>query len=107
MDRLMTMNTIPSLEEKETSMRVYGQVTVWRTPGGGGAPRDGRTWWRALRRWWAARHYTHQHAAVAAFDASWNPQRETFQPRLIGSAADVAAAQGTLSTATRLYACSL
>jgi hypothetical protein len=88
-------------------MRIDGQVTVGRTLGGDGAPRAGRTWWRPLRRWWAARRATHPHAAVAAFDASWNPQRETVQPRLIGSAADVAAAHGTLSTATRLYACTL
>jgi hypothetical protein len=88
-------------------MRVDEPVTMWRTSVGGGAPRDWAAWWRQLRRWWAARHATRRRAAVSAFAASWNPQRETFKPRPVGTAADVAAAHGALSTTTRLYGCAL
>jgi hypothetical protein len=88
-------------------MRIDEPMTVWEIDVRGGAPRDGAAWWRQLRRWWVARHAARQRAAVVAFAASWNPQRETFQPRLIGTAADVAAAHGALSTTTRLYGCSL
>jgi hypothetical protein len=88
-------------------MRVNEQVTVWSTHVGSGTPRHGARWWRQLRRWWATHQATRQRAVVAACAASWNPQRETVQPRPGGAAADVAAAQGALSTATRLHAFSL
>jgi hypothetical protein len=83
-------------------MHVYEPVAV-----GGSAPWNGARWWRQLRRWWVARHVRRQRAAVAAFVASWNPQRETIQPPLAGPAADVAAAQGILPTTTWLYRCTL
>jgi hypothetical protein len=84
-------------------MRVDEQVTVSRTHRRGGSPRDGVTWWQQLLRWWAARQAIRQRAAVATFASTWDPRRETFRPLPGGAAADVAAAQGTLSTATRLH----
>jgi hypothetical protein len=83
-------------------MRVDEPVAV-----GGSAPWSGVTWWRQLRQRWVARHVIRQRAAVAAFVSSWNPRRETIQPPLVGPAADVAAAQGILSTTTLLYGCAL
>jgi hypothetical protein len=99
--------TLSSLEDRRRGMRIDEQVTVWRTHVGGGSSCGGATWWRQLRQWWAGRQATRQRAAVAACAALWNPQRETVQPLPGGTAADVAAAQGRLSTATRLHEFSL
>ena len=84
-------------------MRVDELVTMGKTHVGDGASHDGAPWWCQIHRWWAARQATRQRTAVAAFAASWNPQRETVQPLPEGTAADIASALGTLSIATRLY----
>jgi hypothetical protein len=88
-------------------MRVDELVTMGRSHIGVSGSHDGAPWWRQIRRWWTARQDTRQLAAVAAFAASWNPQRETVQPPPEGPAADIATALGTLSIATRLHGFSL
>jgi hypothetical protein len=88
-------------------MRVDELMTIGRPHIGGGASDKSAPWWWQIRQRWAARQATRQRAAVAAFAASWDPQRETVRPLPEGTASDIAAALGTLSRATQLQALSL
>jgi hypothetical protein len=88
---------------KEHSMRVHGQTITWGSQAGvGGASRSGE-WYQQLREWWAAHRAVRQHAQLAACERRWDARREVVRPLAAEAAMDMAAAQGTLSMATRLY----
>ncbi len=84
-------------------MRAHGQTTAWGTHIGVGRARAGDGWRRQLGRWWAARRDAHRRAKIAALNGYWDSRREAFRLRRADAAPELAAAQGTLSTATMLY----
>jgi hypothetical protein len=85
-------------------MRAHGQATVWGTHIGVRRTRDTKRWYQQLREWWAARTAARRQATLAAVSASWNAERETLRPMRVEAAPEMAAAQGTLSMATQIYA---
>jgi hypothetical protein len=90
--------------EEDMVMQSHGQATVWSPQVDGGRARAGEGWRLQLRRWWAGCRAARQHATLAALEGSWDPQREAFRPLRADAAPEMAAAQGTLSLATMLYA---
>jgi hypothetical protein len=77
------------------------------TPTDVGRARSKSGWYQQLRAWWAARRAARQYAPFAACEHRWDVRREVVRPLPAGTAMDLAAAQGALSMATRLYGLTL
>ena len=84
-------------------MQTHGQGTVWGTHIGVGRARHGAGWLQQLRTWWATHRSVRQDAKLATARACWDATRETLKPQRVEAAAEMAAEQGALPTATMLY----
>jgi hypothetical protein len=84
-------------------MRTHGHVLVWRPHAGEGRAKDANGWYPQVQEWWAAHKAARRQARLAALEACWDAQHETFKPRRAEAAPEMAAAQGALSVATMLY----
>ena len=80
-------------------MRAQGHTTVWGTYRGVHRATDTDRWYQQLKQWWAARQQT----KLAALKACWDAPRETFTPRRVDAAPEMATAQAALTMATQPY----
>jgi hypothetical protein len=84
-------------------MRSHAHATVWETRLGVSRARDAQGWYQQLREWWAARKAAREQAKLAALNACWDAQHETFKPLRAEAAPEMAAARHAISIATMLY----
>jgi hypothetical protein len=84
-------------------MHANGHTTVWGTHIGVGGARDAKRWYQQLREWWVARKAAREQARLAALTACWDARREALKPLRADAAAEMVAAEHTLSTSIMLY----
>jgi hypothetical protein len=84
-------------------MRSHVHTTVWETHLGVSRARNAQGWYQRLREWWAARKAARKQAKLAALNACWDAQHETFKPLRAEAAPEMAAAHHAMSIATMLY----
>jgi hypothetical protein len=88
-------------------MQAHGQTTVWGSHINVGRARHNAGRLQQLREWWVAYTANRRHPKLAALSGCWDAKREVLKPLRAEAAPEMAAAQGALSMATRLYSLTL
>jgi hypothetical protein len=88
--------------QKEITMHVNGQTTVWGTPIGVGRATDTKSWYQQIRDQWTAYKAARYDATLATLRARWDARYEAVRPLHADAAIDMVASTHAFSTTTAL-----